>query len=73
VPDEYAAIVAKNNAKAAEDDSDVEFIDPTIPPGRDGRCLISVAMLSELRGEEAAVKVIDDRGNELMVVREVKV
>lgn len=47
VPDEYAAIVAKNNAKAAEDDSDVVWIDPTIPPGRDVRCIISVAMLSE--------------------------
>ncbi|WP_206199328.1 hydrolase [Parasulfuritortus cantonensis] len=47
VPDEYAAIVAKNNAKAAEDDSDVVWIDPAIPPGRDVRCIISVAMLSE--------------------------
>ncbi len=47
VPDEYAAIVAKNNQKAAEDDSDVAWIDPAIPPGRDVRCIISVAMLSE--------------------------
>lgn len=47
VPEEYAALVAKHNAKAAEDDSDLVFIDPTIPPGRDVRCIISVAMLSE--------------------------
>ena len=45
--DEYAAIVARNNARAAEDGSAVEFLDPAIPPGRDIRCLISVAMLSE--------------------------
>jgi type III restriction enzyme len=47
VPDDYAAIVARNNAKAANDDSSAVFIDPTIPPGRDVRCIISVAMLSE--------------------------
>lgn len=47
VPEEYAALVAKHNAKAAEDDSDLVFIDPAIPPGRDVRCIISVAMLSE--------------------------
>lgn len=47
VPEEYAALVAKHNTKAAEDDSDLVFIDPAIPPGRDVRCIISVAMLSE--------------------------
>lgn len=47
VPPEYAAIIAKHNAKAAEDDSDLPLIDPATPPGRDIRCIISVAMLSE--------------------------
>lgn len=47
VPEEYAALVAKHNAKAAEEDSELAFIDPNIPPGRDVRCIISVAMLSE--------------------------
>lgn len=47
IPPEYAAIVAKHNAKAAEDDSGLTLIDPSIPPGRDIRCIVSVAMLSE--------------------------
>ena len=48
VPEEYAALVDKHNRKALEDeDSDLLTIDPGIPPGRDIRCIISVAMLSE--------------------------
>ncbi len=49
VPEEYAEIVRKNNEKAASDDNDGSFvrIDERIPPGRDIRCIISVAMLAE--------------------------
>lgn len=48
IPEEYAALIEKRNRKALEDD-DAEMVttDPTIPPGRDIRCIISVAMLSE--------------------------
>lgn len=46
VPEEYAALVHKHNQKAV-DDEELEWIDETIPPGRDIRCIISVAMLSE--------------------------
>ncbi len=47
VPEEYSVIVQKHNHKAMEDDSDLKVIDENIPPGRDIRCIISVAMLSE--------------------------
>jgi type III restriction enzyme len=48
IPEEYAALVEKQNHKAMEDaEADVMAIDPAIPPGRDIRCIISVAMLSE--------------------------
>ena len=47
VPEEYAAIVQKHNHRALEEDSELAFIDETVPPGRDVRCIISVAMLSE--------------------------
>lgn len=47
VPEEYSVIVQKHNHKALEDDSDLKIIDENIPPGRDIRCIISVAMLSE--------------------------
>jgi type III restriction enzyme len=48
VPEEYAALVERHNRRALEDeDSGLINIDPDIPPGRDVRCLISVAMLSE--------------------------
>jgi type III restriction enzyme len=48
IPEEYAALIEKHNRKALEDDeSEVVNIDPAIPPGRDVRCIISVAMLSE--------------------------
>ena len=47
VPEEYSVIVQKHNHKALEEDNDLLPIDETIPPGRDVRCIISVAMLSE--------------------------
>ncbi|WP_031409224.1 BPTD_3080 family restriction endonuclease [Thiomonas sp. FB-Cd] len=48
VPEEYAALVDKHNHKAMEEeDNGLVTIDPSIPPGRDVRCIISVAMLSE--------------------------
>jgi type III restriction enzyme len=48
VPEEYAALVEKHNRKALEDEeSDLLTLDPAVPPGRDIRCIISVAMLSE--------------------------
>lgn len=48
VPEEYAALVEKHNHKALEDDDNgLVTIDASIPPGRDVRCIISVAMLSE--------------------------
>jgi type III restriction enzyme len=48
VPEEYATLVEKHNRKAMEDEeSGLITIDPTIPPGRDVRCIVSVAMLSE--------------------------
>ena len=49
VPEEYADIVRKNNEKAASDDNDgsTVFMDDKVPPGRDIRCIISVAMLAE--------------------------
>ena len=47
VPEEYAALVDKHNHKALEDDSGLVTLDASTPPGRDVRCIISVAMLSE--------------------------
>jgi type III restriction enzyme len=48
IPEEYAGLIEKQNRKALEDEeSDVVTADPAIPPGRDIRCIISVAMLSE--------------------------
>lgn len=48
VPEEYAAIVERNNRKALEDeDSGLVVINPDVPPGRDVRCIISVSMLTE--------------------------
>ena len=48
VPEEYAALVERHNRRALEDEeSRLVTLDPDIPPGRDVRCLISVAMLSE--------------------------
>jgi len=48
VPEEYAAIVERNNRKAMEgEESGLVVINPDVPPGRDVRCIISVSMLSE--------------------------
>ena len=48
VPEEYAALVERNNRKALEDeDSRRVILNPDVPPGRDVRCIISVSMLSE--------------------------
>ena len=47
VPEEYTALVDKHNHKALEDDSELVTLDASTPPGRDVRCIISVAMLSE--------------------------
>ncbi|MHB8257129.1 MAG: BPTD_3080 family restriction endonuclease [Acidiferrobacterales bacterium] len=48
VPEEYAALVERNNRKALEDeDSGLVILNPDVPPGRDVRCIISVSMLSE--------------------------
>jgi type III restriction enzyme len=47
VPEEYAALVERHNHKALDDDSELVTLDATVPPGRDVRCIISVAMLSE--------------------------
>jgi len=48
VPEEYTALVDKHNHKALEDDDNgLVTIDASVPPGRDVRCIISVAMLSE--------------------------
>lgn len=50
VPEEYAALVERNNRKALndeEEDGDAVVLNPDVPPGRDVRCIISVSMLSE--------------------------
>lgn len=47
VPEEYAALVERHNHRALEDDSGLMTLDASVPPGRDVRCIISVAMLSE--------------------------
>lgn len=57
VPEEWADLVRKNNEKAAGDggedgDGDPDgivyrWMDERIPPGRDIRCIVSVAMLTE--------------------------
>jgi type III restriction enzyme len=57
VPEEYAALVDKHNHKVLVGEDEEEegeepadrlvTIDAAIPPGRDVRCIISVAMLSE--------------------------
>lgn len=48
VPEEYSAMVDKHNRRALEDDDNgLVTIDASVPPGRDVRCIISVAMLSE--------------------------
>jgi type III restriction enzyme len=48
VPEEYAALVERHNRKAMEDDDNgLVVLNPNVPPGRNVRCIISVAMLSE--------------------------
>ena len=49
VPEEWSELVRKHNEKAASDDNDgsLKWIDERIPPGRDIRCIVSVAMLAE--------------------------
>lgn len=48
VPEEYQSLVEKNNRRALEDEAtDAVVLDAAVPPGRDVRCIISVAMLSE--------------------------
>ncbi|TPK49600.1 hydrolase [Mesorhizobium sp. B2-5-4] len=49
VPEEWSELVRKHNDKAASDDSEgsLKWIDERIPPGRDVRCIVSVAMLAE--------------------------
>lgn len=49
VPEDWAELVRKNNEKAASEDNDGTFkwIDERIPPGRNIRCIVSVAMLAE--------------------------
>jgi type III restriction enzyme len=49
VPEDWAELVRKNNEKAAADDNDSSYrwIDERIPPGRNIRCIVSVAMLAE--------------------------
>lgn len=47
VPEEYAQLVERNNRKVDEGDESRRRINPGVPPGRDVRCIISVAMLSE--------------------------
>lgn len=48
IPEEYEALVEKHNRKALDaEDSGLVTIDASVPPGRDVRCIISVAMLSE--------------------------
>ncbi|BCH32933.1 hypothetical protein MesoLjLc_48630 [Mesorhizobium sp. L-8-10] len=49
VPEEWSELVRKHNEKAASDDNDgsLKWIDERTPPGRDIRCIVSVAMLAE--------------------------
>ena len=58
VPEEWADLVRRNNEKAANDEDDAadaavgaasgyRWLDERIPPGRDIRCIVSVAMLTE--------------------------
>jgi type III restriction enzyme len=49
VPEDWSELVRKNNEKAASDDNDGSFkwIDERVPPGRNIRCIVSVAMLAE--------------------------
>ena len=49
IPEEWSELVRKHNDKVASDDNDgsLKWIDERVPPGRDIRCIVSVAMLAE--------------------------
>lgn len=49
IPEDWSELVRKHNEKVASDDNDgsLHWIDERIPPGRDVRCIVSVAMLAE--------------------------
>jgi type III restriction enzyme len=49
VPEEWSELVRKHNEKVASEDNDgsLKWMDERIPPGRDIRCIVSVAMLAE--------------------------
>ena len=49
IPEDWSELVRKHNDKAASDDNDgsLKWIDERVPPGRDVRCIVSVAMLAE--------------------------
>ena len=49
VPEDWSELIRKHNDKVARDENDasLKWIDERIPPGRDVRCIVSVAMLTE--------------------------
>lgn len=49
IPEDWSDLCRKHNEKVASDDSDgsLIWIDEKVPPGRDVRCIVSVAMLAE--------------------------
>lgn len=49
IPEVWSDLVRKHNDKVASDDNDgsLKWIDERTPPGRDVRCIVSVAMLAE--------------------------
>jgi type III restriction enzyme len=49
VSEDWSKLVRKHNDKAANDDKggSLKWIDERVPPGRDVRCIVSVAMLAE--------------------------
>lgn len=49
VPEDWSELVRKNNEKAEADDNDgsYKWLDERVPPGRNIRCIVSVAMLTE--------------------------
>ena len=49
VPVDWSELVRKHNDRAAKDNTNgsLKWIDERVPPGRDVRCIVSVAMLAE--------------------------
>ncbi len=49
IPEDWSELVRKHNDKVASDDTggSLKWIDERVPPGRDVRCIVSVAMLAE--------------------------